>query len=175
MASKKILKIGFDLDGVIIDKPPIIPKFIIEGLVRGKRNKGISYRYPKYKIERWVRWLSHHPLLRPPIKENLIRIEELYKADRFKLYIVSSRYSFLEQRTEEWFNYYKLKKLFKEIHINKSDLQPHEFKEKMIKKLKLNVFIDDDLPLLEYLKKKLKNVELVFAEDQDKYLKDMSK
>src|SRR4030042_4295927 len=165
MGMKKI-KIGFDLDGVIIGKPPFVPKYLMEILVR-KRDHGLAYRYPESKIERWIRRLSHLPLLRPPIKKNIKLIHELYKSKNYELYVVSSRYSFLEGRTNEWFRYYRLRDLFKEIYINLKNEQPHLYNEKMIKKLKLNVFIDDARPLLRYLKKELKNVDLVFVEKQE--------
>ena len=47
--------------------------------------------------------------------------------------------------------------------------QPHIYKERMIKKLKLEVFIDDDKPLLNYLKKRIKKVDLVYVSDQHKH------
>jgi hypothetical protein len=169
MGSKKKIRIGFDLDGVIIGKPPLVPKFVMEKLVR-KRDHGLSYRYPKTELERWIRWLSHYPAFRPPIRKNIKLIHELYESREYKLFVVSSRYSFLKERTDEWFEFYGLKGLFEQIYINTSDMQPHLYKEKMIKKLKLNVFIDDDRPLLEYLKNQLKGVDLVFVEEQEKYI-----
>ncbi|OGM11249.1 hypothetical protein A2Z22_00620 [Candidatus Woesebacteria bacterium RBG_16_34_12] len=170
MAAKgKIIKVGFDLDGVIIGKPPFVPNLVMEKLVR-KNNHGLAYRFPESKIEKCIRWLSHYPLLRPPIKRNIQFIHELYNSQEYQLFVVSSRFSFLEERTKEWFKFYKLRKLFKEIYINLNNEQPHLYKEKMIKKLKLNVFIDDDLPLLEYLRKKLGDVELIFVEEKEKHL-----
>jgi len=167
--SKKV-RIGFDLDGVIIDKPPFIPHSIMEKLVREHDHKKLSYRYPTSSFERKIRFWSHHPLLRPPIKKNIRLIKELYKSKNYKLFVVSSRYSFLEERTRQWFRFYKLRKFFEKVYINLEDAQPHLFKEEMIKRLKLDVFIDDDLPLLDYLRKQLKNVDLVYVEDQKKYL-----
>src|SRR4030042_5821855 len=116
MGTEKI-KIGFDLDGVIIGKPPFVPKYLMERLVR-KKDHGLAYRFPKSKFERCVRWLSHFPLLRPPIKKNIKLIHELYRSKNYELFVVSSRYSFLEGRTKEWFKYYRLRDLFKEIYIN---------------------------------------------------------
>jgi len=162
------IRIGFDLDGVIIGKPPFVPEFLMELLVRSHNNINISYRYPTNQFERFIRWLSHHPVFRPPINKNIKLIHQLYKSNSYELYVVSSRYSFLDKRTDQWFMFYKLNGLFKDIHINLKDEQPHVYKEKMIKKLKLNVFIDDDLLLLNYLKGRLKNVDLLYMEDHKK-------
>lgn len=168
--TNKKIRIGFDLDGVIIGKPPFIPQFILEALVREHKNKTLSYRYPRSRFERVIRVASHYPPLRPPIRKNIKIIKELYKSKNYKIFVVSSRYSFLEKRTFEWFKFYKLRNFFEEIYININDEQPHLFKEKMIKKLRLNVFIDDDLPLLNYLRKKLQGVDLVYVEDQEEFL-----
>lgn len=166
---QKRIRIGFDLDGVVIDKPFFVPQILLERLVRKKTDHQLLYRYPQSSIERQIRIASHHPILRPPITKNINLIKELYKSKKYTLYVISSRYNFLEQRTKEWFKYYKLRKFFKDIHINLDNEQPHLFKERMIKKLKLSVFIDDDKPLLEYLKKKFKNIDLVYVTDQHQH------
>jgi hypothetical protein len=171
MVQKKI-KIGFDLDGVIIGKPFFVPQYLMEALVRSKKNDILEYRYPSSKFERLVRYLSHHPILRPPIRENITLIRELSKSKKYQLYAISSRYCFLEERTKQWFRFYKLRKFFKEIYINIENEQPHLYKERMIKKLKLNALIDDDKPLLEYLKKRVKNIDLIYVSDNQNYFTD---
>ncbi|OGM18367.1 hypothetical protein A2686_04400 [Candidatus Woesebacteria bacterium RIFCSPHIGHO2_01_FULL_38_10] len=71
-SKRKIKKIAFDLDGVFINKPPFIPRKVIEWLYRSHRNnKKLSYRMPTTKIERLIRSFSHHHLFRPPIKKNI--------------------------------------------------------------------------------------------------------
>ncbi len=171
MSSKRI-RIGFDLDGVIIGKPFFIPQSLMEKLIRKKMDHQLAYRFPESASERYIRYLSHHPLLRLPIRKNIKLIKELYKSNKYELYVVSSRYLFLEGRTKDWFKFYKLKNFFKEIYINLKNEQPHLYKERMIKKLKLNVFIDDDKPLLEYLKKRVKNVDLIYVSDHKNYFQD---
>ena len=172
----KIKRIGFDLDGVIIDKPPIIPRRLLEAIYRGNTNtKKLVYRFPKSALEIKIRQLSHHPVLRPLIKEQIDLIQKLHKSKRFKMFAVTSRYSFLKERTCEWFSYYDLNGLFEKIYINEKDQQPHVFKEKVIKKLKLDIFIDDDRSLLDHLKKKVKGVEFIFVEDSKNGLKKLLK
>ncbi|OGM13821.1 hypothetical protein A3A76_04900 [Candidatus Woesebacteria bacterium RIFCSPLOWO2_01_FULL_39_23] len=172
---KKNIRIGFDLDGVIIGKPPFIPNYIMEKLVRNPTGKKLGYRYPKYSIERKIRILSHYPLFRPPIRNNINLIKELYKSNAYTLYVVSSRYSFLKSRTRQWFGYYKLRRFFKEIYINDFDEQPHLFKERMIKRLGLHVFIDDDLLLLKYLRTRSKDIDLIYVKDHEKYVRGILK
>lgn len=159
------VRVGFDLDGVLIGKPFFVPDRVMEKLVRLKTDHKLLYRFPESEIERKIRYLSHHPILRPPIRKNIKLIQELSKSKKYELFVVSGRYSFLEKRTWEWFKYYCLRKPFKEIYINLGNEQPHLFKERMIKKLKLSVFIDDDQPLLRYLQKKLKKVEFLHTDE----------
>ena len=155
-------RIGFDLDGVIIDKPPIIPKGVLEWLVRSHTSKKLAYRYPSWAFERWLRWVTHHPILRPPIKENLKRIRQMAANKNYKIYVVSSRFSFLEERTRQWFKRYWDDGLFQKVCLNLNDEQPHLFKENMIKKLALDVFVDDDWPLVKYLRRRNKKTKIIY-------------
>ena len=157
----KKIKIAFDLDGVIVDKPPIIPKKLLERIFRGKSKNGLHYRFPYSRIEQRIRKLSHFYLLRPPIKKNIEVIRQLAKAKKYELYIVSGRYSFLEKETENWLEKRKIKPFFKEIYINLENDQPHLFKERILKELRPDFFIEDDKGILSYLRPKLKNVNFI--------------
>ncbi|MBL7150386.1 hypothetical protein ISS86_00465 [Candidatus Microgenomates bacterium] len=164
------IKIGFDLDGVIIDKPPLISKGLLEWLVRSHQNKKLAYRYPLLP-ERLVRWLSHHPLLRPAIKENLEFIKKIAKNKKYKLYLISGRYSFLAGRTQQWLKKHQIYNLFEGIFINLKNEQPHLFKTQKIKSLRIDIFIDDDLPLVKHLKKEVKKTKIIHIQKFSKELK----
>ena len=138
----KIKRIGFDLDGVVIDKPPIIPKRLLEAIYRGNTDsKKLVYRFPTNSAEIKLRQLSHHPILRPPIKEQVHLIQQLHKSRKYKMFAVTSRYSFLKKRTKQWLDYYNLNRFFERIFINETDQQPHLFKESAIRRLNLDIFI----------------------------------
>lgn len=169
---KKIKKIGFDLDGVLINKPPFITKSLLEWLVRSHNTTKLSYRYPKHNLERWTRWLSHHPIFRPPLKNNIRIVKKLSREEKCRLYAISSRYKFLEERTKEWFRYHRLNDVFESIYINLNNEQPHLFKERMIKKLKIEVFIDDDLHLIQYLRRRIIGIKVIHASERKKGLKE---
>jgi len=150
----KKIKIAFDLDGVIIDKPPFISKRLLERLFRGKKEKKLHYRFPKSKLEIFIRKLSHFYLFRPPIKENIKFIKKLAKNKKYELYVVSGRYSFLRPETDIWLKKCGLVGVFKEIYINGKDEQPHLFKERKLEEVKADIFIDDDSLLADYLAEK---------------------
>lgn len=143
------LKIAFDFDRVFVNYPPFIPSTLIEYLYK-RRNHKLSYRIPG-KIEQQIRILSHISFFRPPIKDNILTLVKIFNEDEFLIYLISSRFSFLRKRTEEWNRNHKISKYFEKMYFNFDDEQPHLFKDKIIKKEKINIFIDDDLDLLFYL------------------------
>lgn len=154
----KNTKIGFDLDGIFINGPPFVPRFLIEKLYKGGAN-GIIYRIPG-KFEQKLRVLSHTPVFRPAIKNNLSSFKQ---AGLTNIYLISSRFSFLKQRTNEWNRKNDLFKYFKKSYFNERDEQPHEFKNNVIKKERIEKYIDDDLDLLLYLSRKNPGVEFYWV------------
>jgi len=180
---RRRIRIAFDLDGVIIDKPPFIPKKLLEWLFRGPRKDGLHYRFPTTKFEQWIRKLSHFWLFRPPIKKNIEFIKNLAKDPKYELYIVSGRYSFLEKETKKWLEKWKLTGIFKEIFINLKNEQPHLFKERILKKNGIQIFVDDDELISLYLSKKnigkifcySKNQRYSFFSPKIKIIRDLQK
>lgn len=147
---KPNIRVGIDFDKVLVNYPPLIPDQFINWIYK-KRSKTLKYRFPG-KLEQKLRILSHYPLFRHPIVENVSAVKSFYKK-KIPVYLISGRFGFLEKRTENWLNIHKLKKYFKEIYFNFENNQPHLFKDKLMKKLKITHFIDDDLDLLMYLAK----------------------
>lgn len=167
--TKNKLKIGFDLDGVIVDKPFFMPKSIIEYLYRAHNgNHKKKYRYPKYKLEIWLRQFSHHWFFRKPLKNNLEEIKTFIKDNDANAFIVSSRYNFLKNKTLAWFNYHKLNGFFQSININFSNQQPHISKEQAIKKLNLDYYFDDDPVTVDYLKTKIPQTKCLLVKNNIK-------
>src|SRR5690242_16369545 len=101
-------KIAFDFDRVFVDYPPFIPTTIIDFLYK-KKNGHLTYRYPG-SIEKQIRILSHHNMLRSPIKSNIQALSKISENTDADLFVVSSRFSFLKKRTEEWNKKNKLEK-----------------------------------------------------------------
>jgi hypothetical protein len=162
VAKTKKKFVAFDLDGVIVGKPPFMPKNLLEYLYRGVAGNRLSYRYPNSGVERCIRWISHHPAFRPPIERNIQIIKGLKKDKTFRIVAISSRYMFLKRRTHQWLSYHGLNNLFEEVYLNDNNLAPHIFKEEMLMKIKPTVYVDDDLPLIKYLSRKKLKTELVY-------------
>ncbi len=145
------MNIGFDLDKVFIDYPPFIPDIIFDKFYKKKSNGELLYRIPK-KPEQLVRYLIHHPLLRPPIQKNMQFLKKFSKTHN-DLFLISSRFGFLETRTNDLIKRYGFDEIFKGLYFNYTNKQPHLFKDRVLKELKIKKYVDDDFALVKYLAK----------------------
>ena len=145
------MNIGFDLDKIFIDYPPFIPDVIFDKFYKKNSDAELLYRIPK-KPEQMVRYLIHHPLLRPPIQKNMDFLKEFSKTHN-NLFLISSRFGFLETRTNELIKRYGFDKIFKGLYFNYTNKQPHLFKDNVLKELKIKKYVDDDFALIKYLAK----------------------
>lgn len=144
------MNFGFDLDKIFINFPPIIPDKVVDFLYKGKANHQLKYRIPS-KIEQKIRIITHHPLFRQPITENIDFVRNLALNKKNKHYLISSRFSFLKQRTDNLIKSHRFDKIFDFMYFNYENKQPHQFKHEVMKKLNLDIYVDDDLHLLRYL------------------------
>ncbi len=149
------IRLGFDLDKVFINYPPLVPTGLIDYLYRDHQKKELSYRIPNSHAEQLIRRLTHFILLRPPIKENILFLKHLSKYENLQIFLISSRYKFLEKTTYQILKRYQIFNCFKKIYLNIEDRQPHLFKEKIIRELNLDIYIDDDLDLLKYVSSRI--------------------
>src|SRR3989344_5959409 len=147
----KTIKIGFDLDEVFINRPPLVPKNVIEWLYKNKGN-GLSYRFPR-KLEQKIRLFSHLPAFRQPISNNIETLKDFSSEKSTALYLISGRLGFLKKRTGEWIKRNDIKKYFRDVYFNFDNNQAHLFKNSIIKKLAITHFIDDDLDLIKFVAK----------------------
>jgi hypothetical protein len=156
------MNIGFDLDRVFINTPPLVPGRLITKLYKKKDNGVLLYRIPS-RPEQLFRRATHMPLLRPPIEENLAILHSIPKKNN-KLYLISSRYKFLEEATTQLVKVYGLDQIFDELYFNYENKQPHIFKNEILKKLKLDMYIDDDLSLIRHVAKDNPNTHFYWLE-----------
>jgi hypothetical protein len=165
------MNVGFDFDKVFIDYPPFIPYFLIDFLykVRAVFRKSSKNFVPHYRIpgpfEQNVRILSHHPIFRHQISKNVDFLKAISSDKKIKKYLVSSRFSFLKNRTDGVLKKYQLKKYFDGIYFNYENKQPHLFKEETIKKLKIDTYIDDDIQLSVFLAQRNPRLTIFWVSD----------
>ncbi len=151
------MNIGFYLDKVFIDYPFFVSSKIIDLFYKGKSkeksNGPLRYRIPG-RLEQIARIISHYPLFRQPIKENLEFMKKLAIENNHTYYLISSRFGFLKKTTEKLVGKHGIDKMFRSLHFNFVNDQPHLFKNQLIQKLKIDQYIDDDLSLLNFLAEK---------------------
>lgn len=145
------MRIGFDLDRVFINYPPFVPSKLIDWLYRNHTNHKLSYRVPKSIFEIWIRQISHLPIFRPAMQDNIKFVQALSKSGKHELFLISGRYSFLEDLSQMILAKYGLITPFKKIYLNTKNEQSHLFKARMIKQEKIELFVDDDADLINYL------------------------
>lgn len=143
------MNIGFDFDKVFIDYPPFIPDYFFDRFYKKKSNGTLLYRIPS-RPEQVFRRMTHLSFMRPVIKENYLFLKSISKKDH-SLYLVSSRFGFLEQITQKLIHKHGFDTTFDGLFFNFNNLQPHLYKNEVIKNLKLDIYVDDDLPLLRYV------------------------
>src|SRR5581483_8560059 len=111
------MKIGFDLDKVFINTPPFLPNAVINKFYKKRDNGILLYRIPT-RPEQLLRKAGHHPLLRQPIKDNLSFLRNLAKEHKHELYLISSRFKFLEPETTQLVKRYGLDNIFDKLYFN---------------------------------------------------------
>ena len=152
-------KIGFDLDGVLIDKPPLIPRWLLHRLFKGSRQK-FDYHCPACGWNRLIRIWSHHPWLRPPINENINFLKELARDKEVEIYLISSRYSFLKKATQRILRRRGINHCFVRAVINDNNQSPLLFKEEVLTRFGIEVYFEDDPEVVEYLRKRLPETKI---------------
>lgn len=154
MKKQKIIRIGFDLDGVIAKHPMrglwVWSRKLKEKIL--KRTRSPVYYYPTSIIERLAwKFINRRRL---PFDDLDKLFSSLFKKKEIKYYLVTSRFKFLDKLTKDWLKKHGLNSYFEKIIINSNDISPYIFKADAINNLKLNFFIDDDLDVINYIKKK---------------------
>lgn len=151
--SQEVPRIGVDLDGVIARHSLggfwVVLRKVKERILKTTHSQ--KWYYPNTFLEKlaWriINWL------RVPFADKGGFFASLAKENKARFYLVTSRFKFLEKSTADWLKKYHLDKYFAEVLINNKDIDPLIFKAKTINDRGLDFFIDDDLDVIDYLKK----------------------
>jgi hypothetical protein len=149
--TKKTIRVGFDLDGVILSNP----SRILRGLIaRSKKahlfpRQELEFYHPNSAIERWLWLMVHKSSFR--LAAGFAELEQLCARGDLELYVVSARFSCLQPDTKRWIQVINRNGIFKKLYFNDQDEQPHLFKERMLRQLQLDYFVEDNFDLVSYL------------------------
>ncbi len=158
---KQRLRVGFDLDGVLLYNPArIVRPFIVffkKIFLPKEQNK---FHLPKNRIEKLI-WLFLHKssfMTAPGLSE----IKKLVMEKKIEAFIVSGRYDSLKEDFNKWLEKIDARKYFSGHYYNSQDEQPHIYKERMIKKLKLDIFVEDNWDIVNHLHNDYKQKTKIF-------------
>ncbi|MFH0773398.1 MAG: hypothetical protein V1922_03755 [bacterium] len=146
------LRVGFDMDGVLLYNPARIVRPIISFIKQiFLHKKKLKFYYPKTPHEKLFWRLVHKSSIynAPGIHE----ITDLVKQGKIEAYLITARYGFLGKSVERWVKKNKLEKTFKGVFHNSKDEEPHLFKERMIKELRLDMYVEDNFDIVDHLSK----------------------
>lgn len=150
MVKKKPLRVGFDLDGVILYNPARIVRPVF-GLIRKLflRKKKTAFYIPKSKLEK-VMWFIVHKsslFLAPGVKD----LQSLIESGKIEAYIITGRYDSLKNDFDKWMEKIEAKKYFASYIHNAKEEQPYIFKKRMIAEYKLDFFVEDNWDIIQLL------------------------
>jgi len=152
---KQILKVGFDLDGVLLYNPIRITRPIVSFVKKlFFKKKGLHFYSPQTTWEKQLWQLFHKSSIF--IAPGLEDIKKLIRTKKIKAYIITARYSFLKNDLEKWLNKMDINHYFSGVFYNEKDEQPHLFKERTIKKLNLDIFVEDNWDIVRHINQKVK-------------------
>jgi hypothetical protein len=149
----KIIKVGIDFDGVLVYNPLRIFRlpvyFLKEHFIPRQKTE---FYIPKTPLSRFIFWVPHQMSIVPAVGTTLLR-EAIQNGD-IEAHLVSARYGYLHHGLEHWLKWQKLNRLFTTVNANAYDEQPYLYKERMIRELNLDYFIEDNLNIVQYLEPK---------------------
>ena len=150
------LKIAFDFDGVIAS--PIFDGLLINlRILKEHLIKSIGHRtdyfYPKSRGERFI-WTLLNKLRKPTCDLDCLR--SLKSGGGVQIFLITSRFKFLEKDTIEWLKKYGLENLFDKIYINNTDISPIEFKVSALNENLVDYYLDDDIEIIDSIKSMVK-------------------
>lgn len=151
MSIKKPIRVGFDMDGVLLYNPARIVRPLVSLLKKKKiiHRKELQFFVPE-TIWQKTFWKFFHKsslFISPGIKQ----IEQLVRDGEIEAYVVTGRFGHLEKDTKKWFKKFNKNNIFKQCFMNEKDEQPHLFKKRKIKELKLDYFVEDNWDIVQYL------------------------
>ncbi len=147
---RKKIKVGFDFDGVIAYNPFRLirsPVTFVKRNIFGSRK--LKFWYPKRRWQQIFWTILHESSIFPAKGTGLLA--QLIEEKKIEAHLITARYSFLDNHLHSWLAKHGVTQLFETVNINKRNEQPHLFKEKMLQKYKLDIFVEDNLDIVRYL------------------------
>lgn len=148
--TRQPIKVGFDLDGVLLYNPvriyrPVV-SFIKRRILKRKKTRFFVPTSPwQQTLFRFFHLSSFF------VAPGFARIKELADAGVIEPYLITGRFAFLKSDLDHWLRKMKADQVFKACYYNSENEQPHLFKARMIQTLDLDMFVEDNWDIVERL------------------------
>lgn len=144
------VKIGFDLDGVILYNPVRIGRPLVTGFKRLilKKTK-TNFTIPHTPLQKKVWTLLHKTSF--IVAPGFTDLKQLVAEEKIEAYLITARFDFLKPDLDRWLQKINADQIFKAVYFNQKNEQPHLYKQKTIKKLNLDYFIEDNWDIVKNL------------------------
>lgn len=142
------IRVGFDLDGVLLYNPIRIYRPAVAYVKRHiLKRKKTRFFVPTSPFQQWLFTQMHKTsfLIAPGFE----RIKQLADAGVIEPYLVTARFAFLKPDLDHWLKKMNAETVFKACYYNVDNEQPHLFKARMIQKLGLEMFVEDNWDIVE--------------------------
>jgi len=150
---KRRIKLGLDFDGVVAYNPFRLVRapwaYFKRRILKVRK---LTFFYPKNNLEKYIWKILHDSSILPANGTEIL--EELVTGKSVEAHLITGRYRFLNNHLYNFLDKYEMRNIFKSINFNKRDIQPHIFKEELIRKLGIEVFVEDNWDIVEYLSDK---------------------
>lgn len=148
--SKRKIRVGFDFDGVLFYNPfrilrPLI--YVFKRYVLGM--KVTKFYIPKRSWTQSIAGLLHRSSFKP--NRGFDEFLRLLKDPNYEVYIITARMKFLKDDLGKLLKKFDVSNV-KQIIQNHSDEQPHLYKERLIKQLGLDYYVEDNWDIVKHLR-----------------------
>ncbi len=155
MQSRKI-KVGFDFDGVLFYNPTRLLRPFTSWIQRTLLGRKETHFYiPQHPFLKKIGSYLHKTSFRPNI--GFKHFIDLVKDPRYEIYIITARLSFVKENLHKLLAKHGVKvENIHTIYQNIHDEQPHIYKERLLKQLNLDHFVEDNWDIVKHLTKTTK-------------------
>jgi len=143
------IMVGFDFDGVVFfNVARVLRPFIyfVKRYIFGI--KVTKFYIPQHPLAKRIALFLHKTSYKPNAGFDLFL--KMLNNPRYEVYIVTARMGFMQEDIYKILKNYDIKGLKKVIQ-NKKDEQPHLYKERVVKHLKLEYFVEDNWDIVKHL------------------------
>lgn len=146
------IRVGFDLDGVLFFNPLRIVRAPIEFAKKHLLHKDPSHFYVPQTLPEQILWRAvHMSSLMPAIGWQ--RIRKLKEKGLIEPYLITARFKCLQNDFKRCIKTLEADSYFTGCYQNLDNEQPHLFKEKMVKQLGIEYYVEDNWNIVNHLSK----------------------